>query len=71
VINEANIKDINALRKSEIDALTERLGPVGMTEFMRQYDSGYGDYTKERHNWLDYLTVNDIIYIMKYGCVLL
>lgn len=24
-----------------------------MAEFMRQFDSGYGNYTKERHEWLD------------------
>jgi hypothetical protein len=43
-----------------IEALNEKLGPLGMVEFMRQFDSGYGDYTKERHNWLDGLTVEDI-----------
>jgi hypothetical protein len=43
-----------------IDALTEKLGPVGMVEFMRQFDSGYGDYTKERRTWLDNLTIEDI-----------
>jgi len=31
-----------------------------MIEFMRQFDSGYGDYTKERHAWLDHLTFEDI-----------
>jgi hypothetical protein len=31
-----------------------------MVEFMRQFDSGYGDYTKERHKWLDGLTIEDI-----------
>jgi len=36
------------------------LGPIGMIEFMRQFDSGYGDYTKERHSWLDNLTLEDI-----------
>ncbi|MDR0722951.1 MAG: permease [Treponema sp.] len=26
---------------------------------MKQFDSGYGDYTKERHKWLDGLTIED------------
>jgi hypothetical protein len=43
-----------------IEALNEKLGTLGMVEFMRQFDSGYGDYTKERHNWLDGLTIEDI-----------
>ena len=53
-------RDINSIRRLGINALTERLGPVGMIEFMRQFDTGYGDYTKERHSWLDKLTVEDI-----------
>jgi hypothetical protein len=51
---------LNSIRKQGIDALTEKLGPIGMVEFMRQFDSGYGDYTKERHAWLDSLTIEDI-----------
>jgi hypothetical protein len=51
---------VNSIRKLGIDALTEKLGPIGMVEFIRQFDSGYGDYTKERHAWLDNLTIEDI-----------
>jgi hypothetical protein len=58
--NQAMIKDMSTIRKMGIEALNEKLGPVGMVEFMRQFDSGYGDYTKERHNWLDGLTIEDI-----------
>jgi len=46
-------RDLGTIRKKGIEALTEKLGPVGMVEFIRQFDSGYGDYTKERHEWLD------------------
>ncbi len=46
-------RDLGTIRKKGIKALTEKLGPVGMVEFIRQFDSGYGDYTKERHEWLD------------------
>ncbi|GHU59299.1 hypothetical protein FACS189444_4350 [Spirochaetia bacterium] len=53
-------RDVNTIRKLGIEALTEKLGPIGMIEFMRQYDSGYGDYTKDRHMWLDNLTIDDI-----------
>jgi hypothetical protein len=27
---------------------------------MHQFDFGHGDYTKERHAWLDNLTIEDI-----------
>jgi hypothetical protein len=60
MISQTLVKDMNSIRKLGIDALTEKLGPIGMIEFMRQFDSGYGDYTKERHTWLDNLTVEDI-----------
>ena len=60
MINQTLVRDINSIRRLGIDALTEKLGPIGMIEFMRQFDSGYGDYTKERHAWLDNLTIEDI-----------
>jgi hypothetical protein len=53
-------RDLSTIRKKGIEALTEKLGPVGMVEFIRQFDSGYGDYTKERHEWLDDENVADI-----------
>jgi len=50
-----------------IDALAEKLGPIGMVEFIRQFDPGYGDYTKERHTWLDNPTIKDISREIKKG----
>jgi hypothetical protein len=48
------------LRRAGIDALTKELGPLGMALFLRQFDSGYGDYTAERDEILDGITINDI-----------
>lgn len=36
------------VRNAGIKALQEALGPVGMVKFMQMYDTGYGDYTKEK-----------------------
>lgn len=58
--SQTMVKDMNTIRKLGIEALNEKLGPIGMVEFMRQFDSGYGDYTKERYNWLVGLTIEDI-----------
>jgi hypothetical protein len=55
------IKDLSTIRRMGIEALTEKLGPVGMVEFLRQFDSGYGDYTKERHEWLDGIDIETIV----------
>ena len=53
--------DLGTIRRMGIEALTEKLGPVGMVEFIRQFDSGYGDYTKERHEWLDGINIETIV----------
>lgn len=42
----------NTLRKRGLDALAKALGPVGMVRFLQQFESGTGDYTKERLRWL-------------------
>jgi len=54
-------RDLGTIRRMGIEALTEKLGPVGMAEFIRQFDSGYGDYTKERHEWLDGIDIETIV----------
>ena len=41
-------------------ALEKALGFDGMIRFLRQFDSGKGDYTKERHQWLDTVTLDEI-----------
>jgi hypothetical protein len=48
------------LRKAGFDALTKELGPLGMVLFMRQFDSGYGDYTAERDELLKDLVLEDV-----------
>ncbi len=55
-----SLNDLNTIRKRGIEALTEKLGSVGMVEFIRQFDSGYGDYTRERRGWLDDSDVTNI-----------
>lgn len=55
------VRDLNTMRRMGIEALTEKLGPVGMVEFLRQFDSGYGDYTKERYEWLDGIDIDTIV----------
>ena len=50
-----NTHDITPQELNELGlkALVKALGPVGMVRFLRQYERGQGDYTKERHQWLD------------------
>jgi hypothetical protein len=32
-----------------------------MIRFLQQFDTGHGDYTKERHQWLDKVTLEEIL----------
>ena len=43
-----------------IQVLTKELGAVGMAYFIRQFDRGEGDYTKERESLLNNMTMKDI-----------
>ena len=57
----SKIRYLSVIRRMGIEALTKKLGPVGMVEFLRQFDSGYGDYTKERSAWLDNMDIGAIV----------
>nr|MDO8114244.1 hypothetical protein [Candidatus Sigynarchaeota archaeon] len=48
------------LRMKGIKILSDALGPVEMARFLMQFDKGQGDYTKERHEWLDKYSIDEI-----------
>ncbi len=54
-------KRIEQIREDGINALSQKLGPDGMIRFIQQFDSGRGDYTKDRHTMLDNYTIDDIV----------
>lgn len=41
-------------------ALARELGPVDYVRFLQQIMPGSGDYSKERHQWLDDLGADEI-----------
>jgi len=41
--------------------LNRELGPSGFARYLRTKTAGYGDYTRDRHLWLDGLTVDDVL----------
>jgi hypothetical protein len=50
------------LKIEGLKALRDRLGAVGMAMFLRQFDLGEGDYTKERRELLkNYDDVDKIV----------
>jgi hypothetical protein len=48
------------IRIAGLTVLARELGLVGMIRFMQQFEMGQGDYSKDRHQWLDQYTVDDI-----------
>jgi hypothetical protein len=54
------IMSMPEIRRAGIEALLERLGPDGTLRFLQQYNPGQGDYTAERHTWIDRTTVEEI-----------
>jgi pyruvate-formate lyase-activating enzyme len=45
-------KTLNEVHAEGMDALLKVLGPVDTIRFLRMFDEGEGDYTKERKAWL-------------------
>ena len=43
---------LNQIRQIGIEALTDKLGPVGMVRFLQQFETGKGNYSVDRHEWL-------------------
>ncbi|MBW4637327.1 MAG: hypothetical protein KME05_03665 [Gloeocapsa sp. UFS-A4-WI-NPMV-4B04] len=46
-------------------ALVNSLGVVDAIRFIQHFTPGQGDYTKERHEWLDQTPVEDILTSMR------
>ncbi|MFH1108265.1 MAG: hypothetical protein V1790_03575 [Planctomycetota bacterium] len=52
---------LHEIRREGLDALLDRLGPAGAIRFLQQYDAGRGDYTRQRHRWLDGVTIDEVV----------
>ena len=53
--------NLSEIRKKGIEALNDALGPVGMIRFLHQFESGTGDYTKERNRGLKDYDIDSVI----------
>ncbi len=49
------------IRKAGLEAVAKKLGPLGMVRFLQQFETGRGDYTKERDQWLSDMNIQEII----------
>jgi hypothetical protein len=51
---------LEEIRQAGLEALRERLGRAGMIRFLQQFDSGRGDYARDRHGWVDATSLADL-----------
>ena len=53
-------RTLDEVRREGFDALRERLGRADMIRFLQQFETGLGDYAKERHEWVDRTSLEEI-----------
>ncbi len=51
---------LEQIRQKGLEALRRELGQAGMIRFLLQFENGSGDYSKERHAWVDGTTLDQI-----------
>jgi len=49
------------IRNHGLEALRRELGVVGMVRFLQQFSNGEGDYSIDRHQWLDKLSREEVL----------
>ena len=52
---------LEQIRQTGLKALARELGPVGMIRFLQQFKTGHGNYSEERHKWIDDLDVQTLV----------
>lgn len=48
------------LNRLAFKTLMENLGYVNAVRFFKQFETGSGDYTQDRHQWLDNISLDEI-----------
>jgi len=51
---------LDEIRRKGLTALRRELGRAGMIRFMQQFETGSGDYARERHAWVDGTSLDQI-----------
>ena len=55
------MKTQNQIIEQGYKALVDSLGVVDAIRFIQHFSPGQGDYTKERHQWLEQKSLNDVL----------
>jgi hypothetical protein len=60
------MKTQNEIIKQGYNALINSLGITDTIRFIQYFSPGSGDYTKERHQWLDEKTLTEVLAEIKH-----
>ncbi len=52
---------LERIRIAGMEALARELGIVGMVRFLQQFETGHGNYSKDRHEWLDNQNMDTVL----------
>ena len=55
------MKTQNQIISQGYKALVDSLGVVDAIRFVQHFNPGYGNYTAERHQWLDRKSIDDVL----------
>lgn len=55
------MKTQNQIIEQGYQALVNSLGVVDAIRFVQHFNPGYGNYTAERHQWLDRKSIDDLL----------
>lgn len=56
-----NVNPMFEVNKKATHILFQQMGVVDTIRFLNQFSLGSGNYTEERKQWLDNLTIEDIV----------
>jgi hypothetical protein len=52
---------LEQVREIGLQSLLRDLGPVGLIRFLQQFETGHGDYTRDRATWLGEPTIEALV----------
>ncbi len=52
---------LEEIRQRGLIALRKELGRAGLIRFLQQFETGSGDYARERHDWVDSMSLEDLV----------
>ena len=52
---------LEQIRIAGMEALARELGIVGMIRFLQQFETGHGDYSRDRQKWLDDQDIDTVV----------